>query len=68
MITPTEMRKKAENKYLAYLRSVVEGLSFEPIVIVGNKKPDDDTARFERDLTELIAYSKEKKGYGYSIE
>ena len=62
------MRKKAENKYLAYLRSVVEGLSFEPIVIVGNKKPDDDTARFERDLTELIAYSKEKKGYGYSIE
>jgi len=68
MITPTEMRKKAENKYLAYLRSVVEELSFEPIVIVGNKKPDDDTARFERDLTELIAYSKEKKGYGYSIE
>ncbi len=68
MITPTEIRKKAENKYLAYLRSVVEGLSFEPIVIVGNKKPDDDTARFERDLTELIAYSKEKKGYGYSIE
>ena len=68
MITPTEIRKKAENKYLAYLRSVVEGLSFEPIVIVGNKKPDDDTVRFERELTELILHSKEKKGYGYSIE
>lgn len=68
MITPTEIRKKAENKYLAYLRSVVEGLSFEPIVIVGNKKPDDDTGRFERELTELILHSKEKKGYGYSIE
>lgn len=68
MITPTEIRKKAENKYLAYLRLVVEGLSFEPIVIVGNKKPDDDTVRFERELTELILHSKEKKGYGYSIE
>ena len=68
MITPTEIRKKAANKYLAYLRSVVEGLDFEPIVIVGNKKPDEDTARFERDLTELIAYSKDKKSYGYSVE
>lgn len=68
MITPTEIRKKAESKYLTYLRTVVEGLSFEPIVIVGNKKPDDDTGRFERELTELILHSKEKKGYGYSIE
>lgn len=68
MITPAEVRKKAENKYLAYLRSVVEGQAFEPIVIVGNKKPDDDTAQFEKELTELITHSKEKKGYGYSIE
>ena len=68
MITPTEIRKKAENKYQTYLRSVVERLAFEPIIIVGNKKPNDDTAQFEKELTELIAYSKEKKGYGYSIE
>ena len=68
MITPTEIRKKAANKYLAYLRSVVERLDFEPIVIVGDKKTNDDTARFEKELTELIAHSKEKKGYGYSIE
>lgn len=68
MITPTEIRKKAENKYLTYLRSVVERLAFEPVIIVGNKKPNDDTAQFEKELTELIAYSKEKKGYGYSIE
>ena len=53
---------------MAYLRSVVERLDFEPIVIVGDKKPNDDTARFERELTELISYSKEKKGYGYSID
>ena len=68
MITPTEIRKKAENKYLTFLRSVTERQAFEPIVIVGNKKPNDDTAQFEKELTELIAHSKEKKGYGYSIE
>lgn len=68
MITPTEIRKKAENKYLTYLRSVVEELTFEPVIIIGNKKPNDDTAQFGKELTELIAYSKEKKGYGYSIE
>ena len=68
MITPTEIRKKAENKYLTFLRSVTERRAFEPIVIVGNKKPNDDTVQFEKELTELIAHSKEKKGYGYSIE
>lgn len=67
MITPNEIRKKAESKYLAYLRSVVEGLVFEPVIIPGNKKPDDDMVKFEEELTELIAHSKEKKGYGYSI-
>lgn len=68
MITPTEIRKKAENKYLTFLRSVTERQAFEPIVIVGNKKPNDDTVQFKKELTELIAHSKEKKGYGYSIE
>lgn len=68
MITPTEIRKKAENKYLTFLRSVTERQAFEPIVIVGNKKPNDETVQFEKELTELIAHSKEKKGYGYSIE
>ena len=68
MISPTEIRKKAENKYLAFLQSVVEGKTFDPIVIVGNKKPNDDMAMFEKELTELMEYSKERKGYGYTIE
>ena len=68
MITPTEIRKKAEKKYLAFLQSVVEGKTFAPVVIVGNKKPNDDMAMFEKELTELMEYSKERKGYGYTIE
>lgn len=53
---------------MTFLQSVIESQAFEPIVIVGNKKPNDDTVQFEIELTELIAHSKEKKGYGYSIE
>lgn len=68
MITPTEIKKKAENKYMAYLRSIVEGDSFQPIIIVGDKRPNSDTVKFERELTELINQSKEKKSYGYSLE
>jgi len=68
MITPIEIKKKAANKYKAYLQSIVEGEFFNPIVIVGDKKPNEDTVKFEEELTELISCSKEKKGYGYTIE
>lgn len=68
MITPTEIKQKAENKYYFYLQSVVNGESFFPIVIPGNKKPDEDTVRFEKELIDLINHSKEKKGYGYTID
>lgn len=68
MITPIEIKKKAENKYCAYLQSIVEGESFRPIVIAGNKKPNEDTVKFEKELAELINHSKENKGYGYTIE
>jgi len=68
MITPTEIKKKAANKYKTYLQSIIEGEAFNPIVIVGDKKPDEDTGKFEAELIELISYSKERKGYGYIIE
>ena len=68
MITPTEIKKKAINKYKAYLQSIVEGETFNPIAIVGDKKPSEDTVKFEAELIELMSHSKEKKGYGYYIE
>lgn len=68
MITPIEIKKKAANKYKAYLQSIVEGESFNPIVIIGDKKPNEVTVKFEEELTELISRSKEKIGYGYTIE
>ena len=68
MITPIEIKKKAANKYKVYLQSIVESESFNPIVINGDKKPNENTVKFEEELTELISCSKEKKGYGYTIE
>ena len=68
MITPTEIGKKASNKYLEYLRSIIDGNEFQPIIIKGDKKPNADTVIFEQEITELMNRSKEKKGYGYSIE
>ena len=68
MITPTEIKQKATNKYYSYLQSVVEGIPFIPIPIAGNKRPDSDPVKFEAELTELISHSKEKKGFGYVIE
>lgn len=47
---------------------MVYGNAFSPIVIVGDKKPSDDTSIFDKELTELIDQSIEKKGYGYKIE
>ena len=68
MISPAEIKVKAEKKYPAYLQSVVEGLPFAEIVITGNKKPSKNITEFEKELTELKSQSKEKKGYGYSIK
>jgi hypothetical protein len=68
MITPNEIRKKAENKFEAYLQSIISGEKFFPIVIAGNKKPNDNTVLFEKELTDLMAYSKEQKGFGYSLK
>ena len=68
MITPAEIRTKAEKKYVAYLQSIVEGCQFFPLMIVGNKKPNEDTAIFKKELEDLINNSKEKRGYGYTIE
>ena len=68
MITPTDIKKKAENKYCKYLRSLIDGVEFQPIIIKGDKKPNTDTVLLEKELTELDNRSKEKNGYGYTIE
>ena len=68
MITPNEIRNKAEKRYNDYLQSIVKSIPFAEIVIIGDKKPSDIFSEFQREITILTENSKEKKGYGYSVE
>ena len=68
MITAAEIRKKTERKYADYLRSVVAGSEFEPIVIPCDKKASASMAEYQRELTDIRSQSKEVKGFGYTIE
>ena len=67
MITPNEIKLKAETKYKAYLQSIIKNDTFFPLRIVGNKKPRKSIPEFKIELNNLISNSKDKKGFGYSI-
>jgi hypothetical protein len=68
MISPNEIKVKAEKKYLSYLQSVVEGCCFTEIVILGDKKPSKDVAKYQSEISTLIANSREQKGFGYTVK
>ena len=68
MISPAEIKIKSGKKYSAYLQSIVEGAPFAEITIIGDKRPSKDYAKYELEITDLVSQSKEKKGYGYTIE
>ncbi|MCC6461523.1 MAG: hypothetical protein IT260_13705 [Saprospiraceae bacterium] len=68
MITLDELRKKAQNLYPAVLQSAGTGELFFPKTIPANKQPDADLAALHRQLAPLVAASKERAGFGYSIQ
>lgn len=67
MITLEELRKKALNLYPAVLRSAHTGEAFFPKNIPADKQPDADLATLHRQLAPLVAASKERVGFGYTI-
>lgn len=67
MITPEEIKKRAQRKYKAYLKSLIAQEDFFPLVIFGDKKPSKTTAKFNQEIQALYSQSKEKKGFGYAI-
>lgn len=69
MITPDDIKKKAERKYVSILQSAVLGSSFERLTIPGNKSYRDASfSDFEKSILKLTSQSKAKKGFGYVIE
>ncbi len=67
MISPKEIRIKAERKYKNFLQSIIEKSAIFPLIIIGDKKPGKSLLSFKEELTNLVNNSKEKKGFGYTI-
>jgi len=68
MITPKEIKDKAERKYISFLQSLVEKKPFEKLIIRGDKSyTRSSLPEFEKEIQQIVSQSKEKKGYGYTL-
>lgn len=68
MITPTQIRQKAERRYLSVLRSLLAGEPFERVDIPADKSYTKTSMQaFEQEILLLISQSKVKKGTGYTL-
>lgn len=69
MITPQEIKNKAERKYISFLQSLVENTPFEKLVIRGDKSyTKSSLPEFEKEIQQIVSQSKEKKGFGYTLD
>lgn len=69
MITPQEIKSKTERKYISFLQSLVEEKPFEKLIIRGDKSYSQSSLpEFEREIQQIVSQSKEKKGFGYTLE
>lgn len=69
MITPQEIKNKTERKYISFLQSLVEQKPFEKLVIRGDKSyTKSSLPEFEKEIQQIVSQSKEKKGFGYTLE
>lgn len=69
MITSQEIKRKTERKYISFLQKLVEGIPFSKLVIRGDKSYSKSSLPgFEKEIQEIVSQSKEKKGFGYTLE
>lgn len=69
MITPQEIKNKTERKYISFLQSLVENKPFEKLIIRGDKTyTKSSLPEFEKEIQQIVSQSKEKKGFGYTLE
>jgi hypothetical protein len=69
MITPKEIKDKTERKYISFLQSLVEHRPFEKLVVRSDKSYTiSSLSEFEREIQQILSHSKEKKGFGYTLE
>ncbi len=69
MITPQEIKDKAERKYFSFLQALANDVPFAKLVIRGDKSyTKSSLPDFEKEIQLINSQSKEKKGFGYSLE
>lgn len=67
MITVAEIKKKSENLYSEYLKSIISGEIFFPKTIRSDKSVSIDFNEMRSELAEVIEHSKDRKIFGYTI-
>lgn len=67
MITVAEIKKKSENLYIEYLKSIISGETFFPKIIRSDKTVSNDFNEMRSELAEVIEHSKDRKNFGYTI-
>jgi hypothetical protein len=69
MITPKEIKDKTERKYLSFLQSTLENTPFSKLIIRADKSyTKSSLPEFEKEIQLISSQSKEKKGFGYTLE
>jgi hypothetical protein len=69
MISPNNIKVKAERKYFSFLQSVVQAVPFTRIVIPGDKTYNKTSVGdFQKEILALVNQSKEKRGFGFTID
>jgi hypothetical protein len=69
MICPNDIKAKAERKYVSFLQSVVQAIPFTRIVIPGDKTYNKTSVGdFQKEILALVNQSKEKRGFGFTID
>lgn len=69
MLTPAEIKNKAERKYSDFLRSLVQEEPFFPLEIpFGRPSPTADYLSLREAVQTLLAGSKAEKGFGYTVQ
>lgn len=69
MITSNEIKRKAENKFTAYLKSLIAGKTLFPLLIPSSKTfLLDNFKSSSAEINDLYKNSKQARGFGYTVE
>ena len=68
MISSSEIKQKAQRSYATFLSSLVNGESFFPLEIRGNKSPGKSLETYRKEMEDLLISSKINSTYSYTLD